>query len=125
MKDNELIKSVSKHLDEQTDSHTDELAHALKHARQTALDKAENSSVGFESVFLRYFKPLPISAFATACLLVVVFFSIKQSQIIPPDFSDGLNELADIEIFLTDDNLEFYEDLEFYEWLLLDETHSG
>lgn len=122
---NQLIDAVSKHLSEQTEADSPELDRALKHARMAALDKAENRDSGFMRLFSSAFKPLPMSAFAGTSLLVLVFLGFNQTQMLHNELHDSINELAELEILMSDDNLELYEDLEFYEWLVFEEMHSS
>ena len=93
----------------------------IMQTRQCALAKAENSFLGCKPFRSRYFNPLPVTAFASLCILLLAFITLNQTQFNQADLID----LADIEILMTEDNLEFYEDLGFYEWLLLEQTHSS
>jgi len=117
MKENDLKKLINQHLDDKLETlKTSDIDQQLKQARITALDKAESSFS-----FLSILKPLPTSVFATLSLAVVALVLINQPTVEQP----AIDDIADIELLITEDNLEFYEDLEFYQWLLLEEQRSS
>ena len=125
--DVQLIKCVSDHLTEQSQRLPDDINNSLANARMAALnnDPVMGVSAHLKNILLFFIKPVPVSALVASCLLVVVFLNVKTNDTSPYNTNAGINELADIEILLTEDNLEFYEDLEFYEWLLQQEPRSS
>lgn len=124
-RENKIIQDVTKHLDEQVSSDNETLNRALSMARLSALDKAQKSSSGLSHFITLLLKPVPLSAFASITLVVIVFMGLNNTQTQLPEDINGLNELSDIDVLMTEDNLEFYEDLEFYEWLVNEESHSS
>ena len=114
MNNDELKKVIKDHLDEESDSA--KLDQQLVQARKVALDRAHQPSI-----LSGLLKPVSISAFVTASVLIAVF-SLLNHQ---PEIKNKLETVSDIEMLTSEDNLEFYEDLEFYEWLLLEDQRSS
>jgi hypothetical protein len=78
---------------------------------------------------LRKRKPLlmPFGGLVTACVLVLAFTIFPRSGLVPENAtatnSTATNAaLEDIEILTSEENLEFYEDYEFYQWLAANES---
>lgn len=91
----------------------------LDAARRSALARSEDSAStpGFWTQLAARLNPaqipVPVSAFATACVLVTVttlFFQFPE----PP--AGDLAE-ADVLLFASSDEIELYDNLEFYLWL--------
>lgn len=77
----------------------------LTRARHKALDAGERK--GFD---IRQWFTVPVAGWATACILVLgLTFFVKTNGTPPP--------LEDIDLLVAEDNLEFYDGLEFYAWL--------
>ena len=117
MNDHEIIKLVKKQLDEQDNLDSGNLSQTLLNIRSQALDKAET-----EGHIFQQWQPLKtLGAFSFMALFIIGLSVYLQSS---PEQYEKL-ELTDFEILTTEDNLDFYEDLDFYQWLLLEEMHSS
>jgi hypothetical protein len=105
-KEKRFIDNVKKALDlgaENLDAGTQS---KLTRMRHKALDAGERK--GFD---IRQWFTLPVAGWATACL-IVLGLAIYMQQ---PNGATPL--LEDIELLAAEDNLEFYDSLEFYAWL--------
>lgn len=121
MNDEKLVNSIKQHLDESTEHSSDELSHSLAQLRQSALDKAEPRSSFLHRLSMPVWNYKALSAFAGVTAVALVLLLLNQPQIQQSD----INGLAELELLMSEDNLEFYEDLEFYQWLLLEDQQSG
>jgi len=90
-------------------------ANTLSRIRQIRAQAVEKEKIKTESRQLNWLlnkQGLFIGSLATACVMVfavmLLFNSPTSIQTIPEE---------DIELISSSDNLEFFEDLEFYEWL--------
>ncbi len=125
MKQDDLIKQITQRLDEKNAEPSEQLDNELQQARRAALASRQRRSFSqwlSDSLCLSCITmPLKVSAVSLAVvlatLLVVLQPAIQQEESLPI--------MADVELLLDDDNLELYENLEFYEWLLYEETYSG
>lgn len=95
---------------EQLDNHT---LSRLRQARLQAVESTERGS------FFQYWKP--VTVFAMSIVLTVSIIMWPQQ----PDVNDLSSATDDLELLVAEDNLQFYDELEFYQWLLLDETEAG
>lgn len=116
--DEHLLSQVRLELDRSCaalDGHTVSRLNAMRH---TVLEQK-----------LRKRKPLllPFGGLVTACVLVLTFTLFPGSGLVP-ESSTATNSTAtdapleDIEILTSEENLEFYEDYEFYQWLAANES---
>ncbi len=117
MENNELVKKVKQVLDERVDKTSDQLDQSLLSIRIKALDKVDSSSWNLQ-LFSR--KSLA-TAFSVVALTVIGLSAYLQSSYDKNEWY----EVTELEILTTEDNLEFYEDLEFYQWLLHEEMRSS
>ena len=91
----------------------------LNAARKSALAQSEvsNSAPGFWQQLWSKFKlpqvTVPVGAFATACVLVTVATLFYQ---FPEQPASEIAE-ADVLLFASSDEIELYDNLEFYLWL--------
>ena len=113
MKDEKVLTdSVKRVLDEQVEHLDSETLRRLKQARMQAVEVVNHKHE-------RYWKPVTAFAFSILLGLAIVLW---------PKL-DGLNDLSspveDLELFVADDNFQLYQELEFYQWLLVDETETG
>ncbi len=120
MNDEKLIKSIKQHLDNTTEHPADELAQSLAQLRQSALDKAEQRSSFLHKLLLPAWNHKAVTAFASIAALATVLLLFNQ-----PAMNNNESNIAEFELLMSEENLEFYEDLEFYQWLLLEEQQSG
>lgn len=116
MNDHEIIKQINKQLDDQEHRDSDNLNQSLSNVRRQALDKADSN--GYLNHQWMPFKAL--GAFSVTALVIVALSIYMQAS----HEHHEMLELSDFEILTTEDNLDFYEDLDFYQWLLLEEMHS-
>jgi len=105
-KEKQFIDNVKKALDlgaENLDAGTQS---KLTRMRHQALDAGERK--GFD---IRQWFTLPAVGWATACILVLglTIYMKQPNGTVPP--------LEDIDLLAAEDNLEFYDGLEFYAWL--------
>ncbi|WP_455366799.1 hypothetical protein [Kaarinaea lacus] len=99
---------------EQIDDHTQARLAAI---RRRAVDTAANKPPLASSVFSRWF--LPVGGLATACAAVLVAVTLWTQE--PEQNSAPVAVLEDLNILTGSDELEFYQELEFYEWLAANE----
>lgn len=77
----------------------------LTRARHKALDAGERKNFDIRQWFT-----FPVAGWATACVLVLgLTLFVQPNGTAPP--------LEDIDLLVAEDNLEFYDGLEFYAWL--------
>lgn len=105
-KDRELLNAIKHELDNSIERVDAQTRSRLTQIRHQALQRKKKSNL-IDSPFV------PVSVFATACLVVAVALYI-------PDNSDMQNPddiVSDLDLISSTENLEFFEELEFYEWL--------
>lgn len=113
--ENSFLKKVKHSLDQSEENIPAETLSRLRRIRQEAINsKTKVNTWGIKWV------PAPYPALATAAmvLLAVLLFSPGDREQAP------VNPLDDLEI-LASNNLEFYEDLDFYAWLAEEEPNAG
>ena len=107
-KEKRFIDNVKKALDLDVDNLDAGTQSKLNRIRQKALDAGERK--GFD---IRQWFTLPVAGWAaTACLIVLgltIYLQEPTNGTTPP--------LEDIDLLVAEDNLEFYDGLEFYAWL--------
>ena len=107
-KEKRFIANVKKALDLDTENLDAGTQSKLNQIRQKALDAGEHK--GFD---IRQWFTLPVAGWAaTACLIVFGLTLYLQD---PANGTAPL--LEDIDLLAAEDNLEFYDGLEFYAWL--------
>ncbi len=102
----QFIANVKKALDLGTENLDAGTQSKLTRIRHKALDAGERK--GFD---IRQWFTVPVAGWATACLLVLglAIYMNQSNGTLPP--------LEDIDLLAAEDNLEFYDGLEFYAWL--------
>ena len=104
-KEKQFVDNVKKALDLDAENLDAGTQSKLTRARHKALDAGEKK--GFD---IRQWFTVPVAGWATACILVLgLTFFLKPDGAPPP--------LEDIDLLVAEDNLEFYDGLEFYAWL--------
>lgn len=102
--EDELNRNIRQVLDESTDALDAHTLSKIRQIRAQAVEKAADKSFNWFGVIS--------GALATACVMILAVIILMQSptpmQPVPVD---------DLELISSSDNLELYEDLEFYEWL--------
>ncbi|MEE8259449.1 MAG: hypothetical protein V3R14_00470 [Nitrospinaceae bacterium] len=106
-KEKRFIDNVKKALDLDTENLDAGTQSKLTRIRHKALDAGKRKGFDIRQWFTR-----PVVGWATACL-IVLGLTIYMQQ--PTNGSTPL--LEDIELLAAEDNLEFYDGLEFYAWL--------
>ena len=113
-KEKRFIANVKKALDLDADNLDAGTQSKLNRVRQNALDTGERK--GFD---IRQWFTLPVAGWsATACLIVLGLALYLQQPNRPTPL------LEDIELLAAEDNLEFYDSLEFYAWLAEEEIDA-
>jgi len=116
-KEQAFLDRVKSELDSSCEQMNIQTRSRLEKIRQEVLDTAlvEQQARNINVLY-------PAAAFVTASVLVfmLIFFDTSQTES-TADFL--LSDLApeDIEILVTDDDLEFYEEIDFYQWLSMNE----
>ena len=106
--ENELSENISRELDDSLDALDANTLSRIRQVRAQAVDRAKTSrtnwSINKSGVYF--------GGMATACVMVLAVVLLINSptsmQAVPVD---------DIELISSSDNLDLFEDLEFYEWL--------
>ena len=104
--DEEFIKQSKKLLDNSIANLDADTEQHLRLARQQAVHAYEARSAS--SNFAKYYLSTAIAASLFVAVLITTLWS--GSAQMP-------NELEDIEMLVTNENFEFYENLDFYSWL--------
>jgi len=132
MNDNKLHAMVRKSLDKDVETVSASIQSKLTRARMEALDKASNNindNFGVFSLLLN--RPIQIAAVvASLSFIAVSSFSVmdisKQETVEiaqeiltsgEPLASNAVNETVGKDFFLTEEDLDFFENLELYQWL--------
>ncbi len=113
--ENSFLKKVKHSLDQGEENISAETLSRLHRIRQEALNTKYNKNAwGIKWI------PMPYPALATAAmvLLAVLIYLPGDREQAP------VNPLDDLEI-LASNNLDFYEDLDFYAWLAEEEPNAG
>ena len=113
-KEQQFIDNVKKALDLDAENLDAGTQAKLTRARHRALDAGERK--GFD---LRQWFSVPVMGWATASILVLglAFFVQQSNSTLPP--------LEDIDLLVAEDNLEFYDGLEFYAWLAEEDNDAA
>jgi hypothetical protein len=108
MNEDEFISHVKKTLDQQTEALDGETLSRLNRARQAAIQHAEHKpGLSLTRAWV------PLGGVAAAILLTSIFmFKAEEMAIV----TDGA--VDEIELIASSDNLDLYEQLDFYMWLL-------
>ncbi len=104
--------NIRQGLDEAVDTLDANTLSRIRQIRTQAVGKEKIKTEGLQLNWLFNKQGLFVGGLATACVMVLammlLFNSPTSIQTIPEE---------DIELISSSDNLEFFEDLEFYEWL--------
>ena len=119
--DEQLLLSAAKStLDNSVDDLDASTLERLATIRRQAVESAtkqQASSIGLPSWLL------PVGGLATAAAAVLVTMTLWTIQ---PDKQDApVAVLEDINLLTAPEEIEFYQDLEFYEWLAVNEQTVG
>ena len=102
-----LLENIKTTLDESCENLAAGKLSRLRHARESALVQAAKPSLW------QTFK-IPATALATATTAVFVAFFYLGSPNDMPNLHSGFD---DIEILMSEESPDFYEELDFYSWL--------
>ena len=107
-KHTDFERRVKAMLDQGTEDLDAHVMSRLNRAHHAALETLEVGRPG-------YVRWVPAAAVATATFLAVLLWTGEER---PTEFPETLaTVLEDLELFSDEEELEFYEDLEFYAWL--------
>ena len=110
-----LEKKIKKFLDEGLENIDAGTRSRLTRIRTEALSRKKRSLSGLRNWF-----PLPVVGAAAVTAALVAFLLFKG-----PFENQSFDNFEDMEILASGDNLELYEDLEFYSWLAEEEYDAG
>ncbi len=99
-----LAVNIKQTLDDSVDSLDAQTLSRIRQVRSRAIEQTEDRSLNWFG--------LMSGALATACVMVFAIMILLNS----PDTSQ-MTPIDDLDLISSSDNLELYEDLEFYEWL--------
>lgn len=115
----ELLAVAKSTLDKAVDDMDEGILARLKAARRQAIH-AEKPVNGFTKWFTPGHWMIPASGFAMTGLVAVLVTSLWSDKS-SDDFLAG-PALEDIQILSSTDDMELYEELEFYQWLLIEKS---
>lgn len=107
--DQQFLRRLKMSLDHQQDAIDDSTHQALRQIRKRALSQLDNQNSGARS--LRSWYPV-LAATATASIIASIAVTINLSG-----ESNVQPTLEDIPLITATDDIMFYQDLEFYQWL--------
>lgn len=114
--ENSFLRKVKHSLDQGEEDIPAETLSRLHGIRQDALKiKKKESNWGIKWI------PTPYPALATATMVllaVLLFFPGDRDQA-------PFNPVDDLEILASNNKIEFYEELDFYAWLAVEESNAG
>ncbi|BDV41873.1 hypothetical protein GURASL_07960 [Geotalea uraniireducens] len=110
--DERLIETITAHLDRSTETLDDEIARRLRQTRAGAVEAAGRQRLGGS------FRWLTAGGVATAAILIVagVLWMNSGRKV------TTVANLDDMEIVTAREQIQFYEDLDFYRWLATQEN---
>jgi hypothetical protein len=107
--EHELVASAKRLLDQATDDLDTTTLAQLQQARQSALARRESRQSWI-------FRPLPL---AGACGSVLTAAALAILLVLHPSDQEEIENslVADLGIITAEESVEFFEDIEFYQWL--------
>ncbi len=109
--DSKLNNWIRNTLDSSVDNLEPGINRRLQQARHAALKTGVKPRRSFWQ---------PAGALILASILLLAVFIRPERQSVPEPVA-----LADLELITTDDSLQLYENLDFYQWLLENDSHAG
>lgn len=103
MNEREFVKQIQEELEQSAQNIDAQTRSRLTQARYMAIDKAGKKAF---NPFL-----LPMTALATACLVMAIVIYL------PKESTEQIDIVDDLDLISSSESLEFFEELEFYEWL--------
>lgn len=109
----DFLDFARQRLNQGTDNLDPDTRHKLITMRNRALNIHENKN------WFPQWAPLPVMGLLTAILFIILVYA---KPVTAPNLETGLE---DLEILASVDQLELYEDLEFYDWLANENNEAG
>ena len=103
-----FLDNINHRLNQSVDEIDDATLSALQKIRKATVAEAENKTTNTWS----WLQPIPVMAIASIVLVVSVTLQMTMTSSVLPSPA-----LADIPLLTASDDIEFYNDLEFYQWL--------
>lgn len=113
-KEKQFVDNVKKALDLDAENLDAGTQSKLTRIRHRALDAGERNGLDIRQWFT-----VPRIGWATACILVLGLTIYVQQP------NGALPPLEDIDLLAAEDNLEFYDGLEFYAWLAEENSNAA
>lgn len=112
-KEDRLIQDVKDHLDQSIEDLDPGIVSKITRARYTVLEKQKSKWITWG---------IPITGIASTAALILIAFNLFFSQ----NLQIKTEQLEMVEILSSEQNLELFENLEFYAWLAENpEEHLG
>ncbi len=105
--EDKLINEIKQELDRSCDRLDGQTLSRLNHIRHQTLE-------GQRPFFFQ--ERLTMRAVLASCI-VVIALSFYFNNPSSPELDIALSDLEDIELLAADEDIDFYEDIEFYQWL--------
>ena len=114
-REQEFLHTIRTALDESLDHIDGHAQSRLRQARSKALQTRQRKT------WLQAFAWLPAGSVAAICVVAIasILYLNTSSVSIP------VNGFNDVDLIASGESLEFFEDMEFYEWLALEESSAG
>lgn len=112
-KEDKLFKNIQEHLDKSVDDLDPNIAGKIRQARYKALEQQKSGWLTWG---------IPLSGIAATAVVVIIAVSIFRPDV--PRLETRQVEM--VEMLMTDQNLEIFENMEFYIWLAANpKVHIG
>lgn len=109
--DSKLKNRIRNMLDASLEDLDPDVCRRLQQARHTALETSTKAHMPFWQ---------PAGALLLVSVMLLIIFIWPERQNLPEPVT-----LADVELMTADDSLQLYEDLDFYQWLLENDSNAG
>jgi len=107
----QFIDAIKHRFDQSVDQIDAGTLSGLNSIRHNALKRSEPFSISGLTVVNPFLKRALTPLVAVACVAIIIF------TLVQPDSSSSPFIAEDIEMLSTSDGIDFYENLEFYQWL--------
>jgi len=123
MNEKDFLQKVNSHLDQQAEHLDATTLSRLNQARQRALEHVKDSEQGHITNVIaeKHFRWLPASAMAGIAIVALGSFLFLQNINTTPE--EGLDDPLDI--VTSNNNLDMYEQLDFYIWLVEEDSSAS
>ena len=106
--DKSFHENISSHLDQRVSDIDSQTVSALRHIRHDVLSETAGQHWSFSSLL----KPMPLVTSLSFALVLSITLNMNMISETTPTPA-----LEDIPLLTAKDDIEFYNDLEFYQWL--------